>query len=286
MNETPRFRVRADGCFHILQLTDFHSDVSEELTARTWRDVRAMAGRYAPDLLAVTGDLWCGDEMPDVAPELMRQDLARLGALGVPWAFTWGNHDYVGDFEADLERIGATPNAVIGNADGRGNYRIELWDQGPRWDLFFLNSGARWNLPDDLAWFRDESARLVAERGRSLPALAFFHIPIKPYEDARLAGDFIGFGPEEVLYWGDEENLALPILRAHGNLRGCFAGHSHRNDFHTDAGGIILAYGRATGHGGYGGPDDPEHPDGLAKGGKRIVIDTRRDAFEFETVFA
>lgn len=267
--------------FRILQVTDFHSNVDEVLNEKTRMDIRAMVRRFAPDLLAVTGDIWCGDDTPDAAPMWMQRDLDFLGSLGVPWAFIWGNHDYAADFEATQRKIAATPNAVAPQGNGRGNFRVEVrrGNQAiPCWDLFFLNSGPQWQLPQDLAWFQEETARITQERGAIVPAIAYFHIPLKNYQDAIDQGRTIGEGTEYVLNWGDEEGLAAPIFKQAGNVRACFTAHSHKNDFWFEEDGVVFAYGRATGYGGYGGED-------LRKGGKLLELDLHSDHFSFMTVF-
>ncbi len=275
--------------FRILQLTDFHSDVEEALNERTRSDVRAMVAHFRPHLLAVTGDIWCGDDRPNVVPMWMRRDLEFLGELGIPWAFTWGNHDYYADFDNVMRQIAATPNAVVPHGNRTGSYRIEvrtLDAAHPCWDLFFLNSGTEWHLPEDLDWFREEVDRINAARGCVVPAIVYFHIPLCNYQAAINEGRTIGTGDEEVLHWGDDENVAAPILKAVGrgedgvgNVRACFCGHSHRNDFHFEEEGVVFGYGRATGYGGYGGED-------LAKGGKLLELNLTEDAFTFRTVFA
>jgi hypothetical protein len=275
-----QIRAGADGRLRILQITDFHNDVSDELALRTYDDIRALVAMTRPDLLAVTGDIWCGDDKPEQGLRLMRRDLAFLASLGTPWAFIWGNHDWGLGIAEHWNEITARPNALMPRGDGAGSYRIEVIganDDSARWDLFFLNSGLEWHLPDDLAWFETECARLAENRAKILPAVVFVHIPLKEYEEARLAGDYIGEAHEEVLHWGDDGRVFDSFRRA-GNVRACFVGHSHKNDFHVERDGVILAYGRATGHGGYGG-------EVLRKGAKLIVIDTRADSLNFTTVF-
>lgn len=302
-----RMEVRPDGRFRILQVADFHSDVEERLNERTRADVRAMAAHFAPDLLAVTGDIWCGDEHPEAAPMWRQRDLAFLGALGLPWAFALGNHDYVGDLDDAFALIAATPHAVAPCGSGRGDFRIEVtWPnaaqarghvprrrsrrlrvpEGPALDVFFLNSGPRWNLPGDLRWFEEEIERINESRGLVLPAIVFFHIPLENYQRAINEGRTIGVGDEDVLNWGDEEGIAAAILKragrrgeTPGNVRACFCAHSHKNDFYFEEDGVIFAYGRATGYGGYGGEE-------LAKGAKLIEVDIVAGTLSFMTVFA
>lgn len=272
--------AREDGSFHILQVTDLHSDADTAATARTYDDIRRMIEHVRPDLLAVTGDIWCSDEDPERAADVMEADLRAIGQLGVPWSFCWGNHDYFDDFDAAMESIANAPLAVVPGGDGKGNHRIEVRDPNTMdvlWDIFFLNSRTECLLPEDVAWYESKSTALHNQRGRIVPAVLFFHIPLKQYETARLEHRYKGVAYEEVLYWGDDGTRFATIARP-GNARACFVGHSHANDFYTEEDGVILAYGRATGHGGYGG-------ELLRKGGKRIVLDGTTGQLKFETIF-
>lgn len=293
MEKTPartRLTISPKQPFRILQLTDFHSDVSEEQNEATRRAVRAMVRNTMPGLLAVTGDVWCGDEHPDAAPMWMARDIQFLDSLAVPWAFAWGNHDYAGDFGEAMARLEGAKWSAVPPGTAGGCYRIELRCAGggvPAWDLFFINSGLRWE-PAQLDWFSGEAARLNTTRIRPLPALCFFHIPLGNYKAAAEEGRCMGVAEEEVLCWGDEDNWAAPILKRAGrkagnlrpgNVRACFCGHSHKNDFYFEEDGVIFSYGRATGMGGYGG-------EVLPKGGKLIELDPGSDVFSFRTVFA
>ena len=277
--ETNQIVVRAGAPFRILQLTDFHSDVSEYANERTRADVRAMVARYRPDFLAVTGDIWCGDGQPDSAPMWMARDLAFLASLKTPCAFTWGNHDYAADFAAAQRRILKSPHYAAPVSTDRGECHIEIVDSAGRvaWDLLFANSGEVWRLPGDLDWVCSTSAALAAARGRIAPALLFFHIPLRRYQVAIDAGRVTGIACEEVLFWGDEADTGADLITATANIRACFCGHSHGNDCWFEEGGVIFAYGRSTGYGGYG--------DDVKKGAKLITLDLDADTLGFETVF-
>jgi len=271
-----------EGCagraYRILQVTDFHNDVNDELTVRTYADVGALVGIWQPDFLAVTGDIWCGNDQPDRGPGLMNRDLEFLGSLETPWAFTWGNHDFMQKLEADTARIAAALNACMPRGDGRGNFRVTVHhDRQPVWDLYFLNSHGEGLWPQDLSWLEVEAERVNSARGGHTPAMAFFHIPLQQYETARVNGNPKGIALEEVLFWGNSADR-FDAIRRTGTIRACFAGHSHVNDFYFEQDGVLLAYGRATGHGGYGG-------DRVKKGAKLIELDVSSDRFSFQTVF-
>jgi hypothetical protein len=265
--------------FRILQLTDFHADTSEYANERTRADVRAMVARYRPHFLAVTGDIWCGDVHPETAPMWMARELAFLASLETPWAFTWGNHDYAGDFARSQSRIIATPHYAAPETTPRGECHLEVIGagEGAAWDLFFVNSREQWHLPEDLDWLLARSAELATSRGRVVPALVFFHIPLMRYQVAIDEGRARGIAMEEVLCWGDEADQGAGLILSSGNVRACFCGHSHRNDCWFEESGVIFSYGRSTGYGGYG--------DEVKKGAKLITLDLAGERVDFETVF-
>lgn len=272
--------LRGDGdAYRILQLTDFHSDQSEYENERTRADVRALVARYRPHFLAVTGDIWCGDSQPDTAAMWMGRDLEFIASLDTPWAFTWGNHDFATDFARAQDRIASTPHYAAPDTTPRGECHLEVCHAhgGVAWDLFFVNSGAEWHLPDDLNWFLDYSEKLATSRGRVMPALLFFHIPLMRYQIAIDEVRAHGIALEEVLCWGDEADTGAELILSSGNVRACFCGHSHRNDCWFEEEGVIFAYGRSTGYGGYGND--------VKKGAKLITLNLSRGDLNFETVF-
>lgn len=274
--------LSVDSPCRILQVADLHSDVEEALNERTRADIRAMTRLFDPHLVVAVGDIWCGDAHPDAAPMWMRRDIDFFGGLGVPWAMVWGNHDYCPGFDRARQMLAAEPNAIAPYGNGDGAFRLELCPRGAPgavcWDLFMLNSGPSWRIPEDLLWFEAESARIAAQRGCITPAAAFFHIPLKNYQDAMDAGRVMGIAVESVLGWGDDDGYAAPILKRPGNLRLCACGHSHRNDYFFNEDGIRFVSGRAIGHGGYGGED-------LRKGATLIKLDFESDAVTTRTVF-
>jgi len=278
MQENPPLNGEG-GVFRILQLTDFHSDVNAYANERTRTDIRAMVARHRPHLLAVTGDIWCGDLRPETAGMWMGQELEFIASLQTPWAFCWGNHDYAADVAAAQSRILATPHCAAPATNPRGESHLSVRGANGQiaWDLFFVNSGAEWHLPGDLEWFLAHSKALAESRGRIVPALLFFHIPLMRYQRAIDDGRAQGIALEEVLCWGDEADAGADLLLTSPNLRACFCGHSHRNDCWFEEAGVTFAYGRSTGYGGYG--------DDVKKGAKLITLDLEHGKIDFETVF-
>jgi hypothetical protein len=274
----------------ILQVADLHTDEEERLNERTRHDIRVMAEGHRPHLLVALGDIWCGDAHPEAAPMWRTRDLDFFASLRVPWTLIWGNHDYR---ESDAEVLRETrrrPHALAPEGNGHGAFRIEVHAKGSQkaaWDLFFLHSGEAWRVPRDTAWFETEVARVNAARGEIRPAVCYFHIPTGNYQRAIDEGRTIGFGNESVLGWGDDKGEVSELLIAAGrdqgarvgNIRLCFCGHSHRNDFYFEEEGVRFAYNRATGHGGYGAED-------LPKGATLLELDLSSEGFQHRTIFA
>ncbi len=278
MNINPPLTSDADT-FRILQLTDFHADVSEYENERTRADVRALVAGHRPHFLAVTGDIWCGDARPETAGMWMARELDFIASLETPWAFTWGNHDYAGDFARAQARILATPGYAAPETTPQGECHLEVHGAAgePAWDLFFVNSRDKWQLPGNLAWLLARSKTLAETRGRVVPAIVFFHIPLMRYQRAIDEGRVKGIAMEEVLCWGDEADTGTDLILSTANVRACFCGHSHRNDCWFEEDGVVFAYGRSTGYGGYG--------DDVRKGAKLITLDLAGGGLCFETVF-
>lgn len=102
-----RLKVRHASRFRILQFTDLHFFSGKDpnfglMNPATVKDMTQLVKRAKPDLLMITGDLWRDSPEPR-RDEFMRFAVAQCEALGVPWAFTWGNHDQLNDFKAGHE---------------------------------------------------------------------------------------------------------------------------------------------------------------------------------------
>ncbi len=272
------------GVFRILQVTDIHGDECENDNEHTRADITAMVHGWRPDFIAVTGDLWCSDTNPETAPMWMTRELRFFGGLGVPWAFIPGNHDYIPDWDTVHARIAAAPNAVAPQGNGRGAFRVEIvfgqpgvsW---PAWDVFFLNSGAAWHVPEDLEWFVEESERLTRTRECIVPAIMFSHIPLGDHQQAVDEGRARGIVLEEARGWGDDDRRGAEMVRRRRNVRACFCGHFHRNNYCFEDQEMLCVASRATGYGGYGHDTTP-------KGGTLIELGLESKQVSFMTVFA
>ena len=277
-----RVTVASAATAKILQFTDLHFfGKTRDEDQRTLRDLNRLVELTKPDLLAVTGDLW--HDNPD-GQGFARMEFAvkQIDGLGVPWAFCWGNHDQLDDYQRGHDLLEQARNSVYRGALTHGDYRLELASSRepkvPRADLLFMNS-SNIGLSDwQLAWFRATTLELKSKRKQPLPALAFFHIPVFEYKSLFQPGQNMGLQLEKVCN-EEESGGALPELKKPETLRACFCGHDHLNDYVVRAGNLDLVYGRATGHAGYGG-------ELLKKGAKLIEINLGRGSYTQTTVFA
>ncbi|MBP5404533.1 MAG: metallophosphoesterase [Clostridia bacterium] len=270
--------------FKILHLTDIH--LGGSLFSRK-KDLLALRACYAeilharPDLVIVTGDLCfpmgvMSLSFNNSAP--VYQFAAFMRKVGIPWAFTFGNHD--------AESFAVTKNDALcaiyrslsyktsgnllypyvqPNVTGRNNQLIEVRnaDGSLRTALFLLDSnaytGEGFNAydyihDDQVAWYASEVERLREEAGEQISSLVFFHIPLREYATAYA---LYKAGSDEVVYYFGKENDAVfhEVSCSHhesslfdtmvtlGSTTGVFCGHDHYNNYSIEYKGIRLTYG-------------------------------------------
>ncbi|MBO7680375.1 MAG: hypothetical protein J6S75_11970, partial [Thermoguttaceae bacterium] len=105
-----------------------------------------------------------------------------------------------------------------------------------------------------IQWYRRESANIETLAGRKVPGLMFFHIPVPEFNQMRDHSETYGHYGEDA----DSSELNSGLFTAlieRGDVLGIFTGHDHNNDCLLQYKGIVMAYGRKTGYGGYGPHD-------------------------------
>ena len=109
-----------------------------------------------------------------------------------------------------------------------------------------------WIHFDQIAWYRQTSARFTKENGGNpLPALAFFHIALPEYDAIPNNGTMLGEKNEGSGASKINSGLFASFIEM-GDVMGAFVGHDHDNDFIGTHYQIALAYGRVTGTDAYG----------------------------------
>jgi len=272
----------------LLQFTDNHffCGVKDGLTItdadrKTERDWHEFVRIFSPDLILFTGDSW-HDNPSGRGMDSLLHVLRRIEPLGVPWAFCWGNHDLMDDYQAGHDALESARHSLYRGGASHGDYRIEVRSNSakgsPVAHLWVLNSNRYGITAWQLNWLRAARTALAKAGAPPAPSLAFYHIPLLEQKTLYKPGETPGIFQEEVCH-EKESGVAAPVLAADTRLFACFCGHDHVNDYAVRSRSLDLVYGRATGHAGYGGEK-------LRKGAKLIELDLRAGTYEQTTVFA
>ena len=269
--------------FKILHLTDIHLGGS---LFSYRQDHKALAACYKlmenthPDLVIVTGDLCfplgiMSMSFNNSAP--VYQFAAFMRNVGIPWAFTYGNHDTESLASLNKEELNnvfmslsyKTSGTLLypytqPDITGRNNQLIELRNANGSLNtgLFLIDSNAYTGEginvydfihDDQVGWYAGEVERMHAEAGHDVPSMIFFHIPLQQY---RTAYELYEAGSSEVTWFFGENGEKMinkvccseypSSLFDRARELGCeamFCGHDHYNNMSLEYEGIRLTYG-------------------------------------------
>lgn len=271
--------------FKILQLTDIHLGGSV-LSIR--EDTKALKACYrliqetTPDFVVVTGDLVfpmgiMSFSFNNNAPVMQFANFMRN--TGIPWAFTYGNHDT--EFLATLSR--AEVDELLQSLSyktsknllypyiqpdvyGRSNQLIEIRNQdgGLRQALFLIDSNDYIETgglneydyihEDQVEWYQRTVQRLSRQEGHTIPSMIFTHIPLREYKEAN---DLYESGSKDVTYHygmlGEKmidkiccsqyDSKLFDTAVDLGSTKAIFFGHDHYNNQSLEYKGIRMTYG-------------------------------------------
>lgn len=250
--------------FKIMQLTDVHIAIQTDL-----ENVKAIISQdvkeASPDLIVFTGDTFMESNKT-----IVRSALSYFDSLNVPFAFTYGNHDFQGDFDSYFiqERLKECKNAMYvdfenDNIYGQANYFIDLKSGGAtKYRLYVIDSNNYHRVgmlyPYDII-HEDQIQHIenIAKTEGNVPSLAFFHIPLYEWDDAYKAiyvdetssyyhsvanGYDANLEQAEKVSYGYMRNDAFSRFKACG-IQGMFVGHDHINNTTMVWNDVILSYG-------------------------------------------
>ncbi|MBM7568769.1 metallophosphoesterase family protein [Paenibacillus sacheonensis] len=287
--ERNKLRFRSDGTFTIVQFTDMHikDGIDAEKDVRTLALMERIIAEQRPDLIVLTGDVISSFDVED-QEGTFRRAVGGVARSGIPFAVIYGNHDSEKgitrerlngilteygsnlsvDGPEDIHGIGNYVLPVAGSADDADAAALYLFDSND----YAPESvgGYGWIHPDQVQWYCRESQALKDKNGGTLPALAFFHIPIPEYAQAWQEGRAEGIKGEDVCCPKLNSGLFTAMLEM-GDVMGTFAGHDHDNDYVAEWHGIRLCYGRVTGCNTYGR---------LARGARIITLQEGKREFD------
>lgn len=255
-----------EGKLKIVQLTDIHWDPQSKNCAQTAQTIEAVLALEKPDIAMLTGDVVT--EKP--GPEGWKAIIALLEKAQVPFTVMMGNHDAEVMPKQEIYDLLAQSPYFIGEKGpetihGCGNYIVPVYGADHKTTkalLYCIDSNDYpeskdygtydWIHFDQVAWYRQTSARFTKENGGNpLPALAFFHIALPEYDAIPNNGTMLGEKNEGSGASKINSGLFASFIEM-GDVMGAFVGHDHDNDFIGTHYQIALAYGRVTGTDAYG----------------------------------
>ncbi len=254
-------KFNANRSFKIVQFTDIHACPSNPETQISIQMINEVLDAEKPDLVVLTGDI------VTEAPVKKGWDMVTDPIIkrNIPFAVSFGNHDD----EKDLNRatlsklVAAYPGCLfvdqVENVKGFGNYTLPIKTSSNNniaAVLYCMDSNAYstikgvkgygWFGHDQVNWYLQQSfAFTKANKGKPLPALAFFHIALPEYNQAY---NTIATGTRLEDECNPKINTGMftAMLEA-GDVMGTFVGHDHDNDYIANLYGIALTYGRFSG---------------------------------------
>ncbi|KAI1831822.1 hypothetical protein DTO027I6_7237 [Penicillium roqueforti] len=321
-------RLNENGTFQISVFSDLHfaeDDIADNKTAGVMKSVLSSE---KVQLVVLNGDLISGEATQKSNSSLyVDRVVAPLLDRGIPWASTYGNHD--SEVNLDPEEIfrqetkyqnSLTERRVLDPAAGITNYYLPIFpheasnDTIPVFILWFFDSqGGHYALTEDgdgesitrqnwvddtvIQWFIKANANLTSTYGRTIPSLAFVHIPVhamrafqksgvSPVREPGINGERVqqqGYDAESG-YHSQDFPFISALLNTTG-LAATFSGHDHDNDWcfkwdtklnglNVTGNGMNMCYGRHTGYGGYGD---------WARGGRQVLLDKRSLGDDIQT---
>jgi len=231
---------------------------------RTVNRVKKFVEQFDPHFIVITGDLFTGQKTDK--EYLIAFATQFFDGLERPWLYVFGNHDVEGGtsrrFIATVMQ-GSIWGMIGSHKSTRGekyDYQVDLKlgdSKVPAWEIYAFDSGSEKNnksiKDDQIAWFKKKAQRSQTAYKKIIPALSVFHIPLKQYQylwnDASLQKT--GFYHEQVCFEEDDGSVYDAFVQQ-SNIRACFCGHDHDNNYWGKYhGGILLVYGHVSGDSGY-----------------------------------
>ncbi len=251
------------GQFTVVQFTDIHYRAGVNHSASSITMMEATLDEVKPDLVVFTGDIVVSKPSKKGWDEVLDVVISR----GIPYLVTLGNHDDESELTREEVASYVASKDLVLNKDVQlegvsGYLNTSLTVSGrngkPAAILYAMDSqaysrderlkGYGWFDHNQVSWYRERSAQHKEAVGDTLPALAFFHIPLPEYTEAF---DNLKNKRRGVRY----EAECPPFLNTgmyaamfeSGDVLGTFVGHDHVNDYLVDFHGIALAYGCFSG---------------------------------------
>ncbi|MDR1630513.1 MAG: metallophosphoesterase family protein [Oscillospiraceae bacterium] len=188
-NTQTQLKFNDDGEFKIIQFADTQDDVFPSKAMLTLME--KVCEELKPDLVVFSGD----NVSQAIAPlnrAAIRQLIAPIAKLGIPYAYTFGNHDAENDVSKQTQHkyYMENGNCLTYNADdslhGFGNCNLPILSSDGEdiaFNLWMIDSnmyhpdgGYDIVYPDQMEWYETTSIALEEQAGHKVPSLVFQHI--------------------------------------------------------------------------------------------------------------
>lgn len=278
--------------FRVLQLGDIHfsqSDVFE----RHFKVMDKTVETAEPDLIVLNGDSFTFADK-----HVVDKLFSHINSYGVPWTFTFGNHDdqgyYNDNYISKLLAGDTYENAKYiflkdDDVTGRSNFVINLTQNGESaYNIFILEShcvnyeynGYDFLKQDQIDWF----ARVAGDTkkdGNYLPSSAYFHIaPPEFYTAAEHPEQYeVLIGSTDEFEGGPDPTYDLGFFAKakECGIKSIHCAHDHINDSVISYEDVYLAFGvHAT---------DRIYRDDTKIGGQVLIIDHETKDLNFENIY-
>jgi 3',5'-cyclic AMP phosphodiesterase CpdA len=257
-----RLKFNTKGEFKIVQFTDTHISLSKGTNLDVYKTVQEIIEIEKPNFVILTGDI-ATDGDPRNSLERFADVVSKAK---IPWAIVFGNHESESNFTRKqlanfVQKLPFCLNDDKGVITGNSNFILPVYgnDIKTKALLYCMDSntystlkpnvdGYGWFDFSQIEWYREKSREYSnANYGNSLPALAFFHIPLPEYKNAWNNPDSKTFGVKNEDESNPEINSGMfTAMLECGDVMGTFVGHDHINDYIGTYHNIALAYGRVT----------------------------------------
>lgn len=267
---------KATQQFKTLQLTDLHFGEDKEKDIQTILDYRFYIKEINPDLVIITGDTVSGYAWDNFDQNFYQSLWSNFSNVFIEtktyYAYALGNHDHQANYNREqIVKLDMSNPYSLMNATEELNWasayhfpiysslnesklvtNIWIFDSG---DRFMMNASWGKISQDQLNWYHKETNNLRNIHGEIPHSMAFFHIPPPEFNSLWNWGSVYGEKTEGVccpIY----DNGAINSFKKEGDITAVFCGHDHNNYYGGWYDGVELIYGRKTGHGGYGPPEN------------------------------
>ena len=282
-----QLKFNRNGEFKILQFTDAHFQAGNFKSDVVLKCINELVDAEHPDLVVFTGD----NVYAKPASQSLQVLLDCISKKNVPFVMIFGNHDQqFGCTHAELydqmrtakNNIQPPRNGVespdyvlsISSSDGKCNAaNIYCLDSHSDCEIPG-ESGYAWMTFNQVEWYRQQAQKIkTMNNGDTIPALAFFHIPLREFKEAAKDDATLLIGTRMENPCPPELNSGMfTAMRESGDVMGIFVGHDHDNDFVAMYHGILLGYGRFS-----GGNTEYNH---LSNGGRVIILKEGKRSFD------